>query len=53
MAADVDDGPRFGPGRHERLVDEADNLIAAITQSHGDSPFVICDIGPLPRPLKD
>jgi hypothetical protein len=53
MTADVDGRLRFGPGGQQRLVDETDDQIAAVTQSHRGSPFVIRHIGRLSRPLKN
>jgi len=53
MGAHIDHGTGIGGDGHERLVDESDYLVTASAQSHGDIPFVISDIGPGTRPLKD
>jgi len=53
MGAHVDVDVRCGPGGDERLVDETDNVIAAVTECHGESPFVIPAIGSPVRTLKD
>jgi len=53
MRARVDDGIGVAGDRHERLVDQSDNFVTAVAQSHRDPSFVVFGIGSAVRTLKN